>query len=162
MSEDAPAPVEHPFSVGDIVELTKDALLARWKRGQCTPFDLWSVGWPNRFRVVGTVWRDKDPLVAIDACCRWMTNRATGAFLCGAHPASIFRRIPKERMKDAPRKADRKMSVSIPGVGDLSLDWFDDEHGQEFVMQGGNGRPMVVSGPIAKWMFETLKDGGVV
>lgn len=153
---------EHPFEVGDLVELTQEAISATWKPGTCTPHSLWEIGWPNRFQVVGVAWHGGEPVVAIDACCRWMVNRASGAHLCGAHKAGIFRKIPAGKAGADGRRAERKISLSIPGLDPFTMDYYDDEQGTEFVLQGGSQRPIVLGGQMARWMFEKLKEGGVL
>lgn len=124
-----------------------------------TPNDLHKVGWPNRFLVCDVLDLDGEIHLMLDPCCKWMVNRASGQFLCHAHPARYFEKI--EAAERTPSRNDRYFGISTP-LGEIaSVDFMENDH-QSTAVVNVMGKPVVLQGKVWKELAQKAVEKGLL
>lgn len=134
------------IKTGDYVKLRQEAFD---KLRTSSSVELFKIGWPNEFLVVGVFEHEGIRCIRLDPCCVWLRNRATGQYFCEGHQEEYYEKT--EPFEHNRSKDDRHFSLEVLGEEAVSVDFSEKgPHPSLSLKVPGIRHPIILSGKVAK------------
>lgn len=146
------------IQTGDYVRL-KQSSFERIRTS--SSIELFKIGWPNEFLVLGIFEHEGMRCLKLDPCCRRLRNRATGQYVCDGHQEEYYEKT--EPLDHGLSKDDRHFSMEVLGQEAVSVDFSEKgPHPSLSLKVPGIRHPIILSGKVAKDISKLAQDLGAL